>query len=190
MRVLWGSVLAVALALGSIGCGSSSDGGGGEVNSEAALRAFMQTVAFDLAEVLAEIAPGDATAAEKAPGEVNTTACPQGGEASWTESPSLGGGGTLTLSQCAMRGVHVTGDLGGYLESQSGYVTATALVGLEPLIVGGNYSASLTVLRLDLSADIPPTDFLTYWRIEAYNEEGVPLCAWSGSASCTDEMTF
>ena len=57
MRVLWGSVLAVALALGSIGCGSSSDGGGGEVNSEAALRAFMQTVAFDLAEVLAEIAP-------------------------------------------------------------------------------------------------------------------------------------
>ena len=110
---------------------------------------------------------------------------------SWTESSSLGGGGTLALDECAMHGVRVTGDLAGYLESEPGFVTATALRGLTPLTVGGGYSASLNVQRLDLSANLPePTDFLTYWRIEATTEGGEPLCAWSGSDSCDDEMLF
>jgi len=187
MRFLWASVLVAAVALGSAGC-SDESGGGGEVNSDAALRGLMQTVALDFASVLGEVAPSLALAAEKADG--NMTTCPEGGTATWTESSMLGSGGSLALAACAMRGINLTGDLAGFLESDPGFVHATMLRGLGPLTVAGSYSASLNVQRLDISSNIPPTDELTYWEIHATTAEAEPLCAWSGSASCDDIPLF
>jgi len=183
MRFFWGLSFVLVLALAGAACGDSSSGGGGgegaEIRSDAALGGLMQAVVFDFAKVLAEVAPGSAAAAEKAGDEL----CPDGGTATWTESPILGAGGNLALDACGMRGVTLTGSLAGYLEKDPGSINAQMLRSLEPLTVAGGSSATLTVLNLNISANLPePTDALTYWDIQVQTEDGTELCAWSGGS--------
>ena len=92
MHRLYGFLGAAVLSL-ALSCGDS--GSGGSVNTDAALRGFMQTIALDFAQVLADVAPSPAVMAMK---ENGSAECPQGGGASWTESGF--GGGTLTLDAC------------------------------------------------------------------------------------------
>ena len=57
MPLLTGWIASPAMVATDIGCsGSSDDGGGASVNGDAALKRLMQTVAFDLAKVMAEVA--------------------------------------------------------------------------------------------------------------------------------------
>ena len=185
MRIFSILTLTIVLAVGTACSSSGGDGGGGSVSSDAALKGMMNAIALDLAAVLGEIAPVYGAAAEKQDGG-NTTACPDGGSATWMESSPPGSGGNLDLEGCVIRGLNLNGQMAGFLEQQSGFVDATMLRSLGPLEISGAYSGMLNVQRLDISSNLPPTDELTYWFIQATSEDGEPLCAWSGSNSCED----
>jgi hypothetical protein len=63
-------VWALACVIAGVGCGDSGDGGdggdgGGTVDSNAALQGFMQAIALDFAQVLADAAPSSGTFAAK-----------------------------------------------------------------------------------------------------------------------------
>jgi len=172
-------LLSVALlSLALMSCGDSS-GSGGAVDSDAALQAFMQTIALDFAQVLADVAPSVEAMTVKENGAAD---CPEGGAASWTES-GLGGSGTLTLNACQMRGIAVSGTLAGYLElGFEPSVTGTMMTG--QITGSGRFDAELFVNSLNISAQIPITDFFTYWDITATTTGGRSLCAWSGGSGC------
>lgn len=164
-----------SMALGVAACGDS--GGGGAVTSDEALRGLMDTIALDFAQVLADVAPAYDQLALKAEGAVD---CPEGGSASWVDSGF--GGGTLTLTACRMKGIDLSGTLGGYLESTPMDVGATMMSG--PITASGSYSAELDVRNFYLSAQLPITDFSTYWEVWAALPDGVGVCAWSGGPGC------
>lgn len=194
MRFSWVWILVAVISLGAAACSSPSvNEGGGEVASDAALHGMMTAIAPDLAKVFAAVAPTYGEAALKAPGDVTNTDCAGGGTASFTESVSGGGAGTLQFDGCTMRGVTLQGGFAGYvevepsLEMAPAYVHATMMRSVDVLVVSGVYNARLTVDRLDLSADLPePSDFFTYWEMHARTAFGESLCAWSGSNSCDD----
>ncbi len=166
------------MVLGLSACSGSSEGGGGTVDSNGALKGFMQAIALDFAQVLADVAPQyGGEAAQKQNGAAS---CPEGGGASWEDSGF--GGGTLTLDACQMKGIAVTGTLAGFLESGPGYVDGSMMRG--PISASGSYSAELNVTNLLLSAQVPVTDEFTYWEITAMTTDGTSLCAWSGGSDC------
>jgi hypothetical protein len=80
-----------------------------------------------------------------------------------------------------MRGIAVSGTLAGYLE-----------LGFEPSVNGtmmtgqitgsGRFDAELFVNSLNISAQIPITDFFTYWDNTATTTGGRSLCALSGGS--------
>lgn len=221
-----GLILVLALAVAGAGCGGDSNGGGSggsggtsgtggsggsgdggsggsdagtEVNSDEALRALMDTIALDLAKVLGEIAPADVAAAEKGGDLDGSTTCPAGGTGAWTQSPGIGQGGALSLTDCTMptgceaasECITLNGELAGFLELDPfepgllRQVHAIMLRSLEPLEISGAYRASLVVERFDLSAEVPdPADFTTYWEITATTPLLQTICAWSGGAGC------
>lgn len=173
-----GLIGAAVLALGITACSGSGEGGGGAVDSDEALRGLMQTIALDFAQVLADVAPSNQSLAVK---ENGATECPEGGGASWTDT-GFGGGGTLTLDACRMRGIDVTGTLGGFLESGPDYVDGSMMSG--PITVSNGYSAQLNVTNMIVSAQLPIADATTYWEVFATTVGGKTLCAWSGGAGC------
>jgi hypothetical protein len=175
MRRFFGLVLLAPLAFGVAACGDSGDGG--SVDSNEALQGFMHAIALDFAQVLADAAPVYGAVAIKADGMAD---CPEGGTAAWTDSGL--GGGTLALSACQMKGIAVSGTLSGYLESGPDYVSGTMMSG--PISTSGRYTAELNVTNLYISAQIPITDFYTYWEVSATTPGGSALCAWSGGPGC------
>jgi len=156
----------------------------------------MDTIALDLGKVLGEIAPADVVASEKGGDLDRSTMCPAGGTGAWTQSPGIGQGGTLALTDCTMpigcempECITLNGELAGFLEldepGSRRQVHAIMLRSLEPLEISGAYRASLVVERFDLSAEVPdPTDFTTYWEITATTPLLRTICAWSGGEGC------
>jgi hypothetical protein len=178
-RVL--QVLGLLVGFGLVAACGSSDGdggGGGSVDSDEALRAMMQVIALDFAQVLADVAPSGNVLAEKQDG---ATDCPQGGAAVWTDG-GFGGGGSLSLDDCKMSGVAVSGTLIGTLESGENEVDVSMMRG--PISTTGSYAAELNVTNLILNAQLPVTDEFTYWDITATTPLGTPICAWSGGPGC------
>ena len=174
MRLVPEFVLVVALALGGAACSSGS--GGGSVSSDAALQGFMQTIALDFAQVLADVAPNfDALSAKGGGG--TTTQCPEGGTATWNVTT-----GTLGLSECQMRGIAVSGNLVGFLDSYLDSVSATMMRG--PITTSGAFSGDLNITDLIVSAQLPIADETTFWQVTATDTGGEMLCAWSGGSGC------
>jgi len=171
MRLVSGFVLVVALALGGVACGSD---GGGSVNSNAALQGLMQTIALDFAQVLADVAPSFDTLSAKGGGG-NTAQCPEGGNATWD-------GGSLGLSACQMRGIAVSGNLTGFLDSYGDSVSALMMRGL--ITASGGFSGEVNITDLTVSAQLPIADATTFWQITATDSDGEMLCAWSGGSGC------
>ena len=168
-------VWALAWVIAGAGCGSDDGvGDGGEVRSDEGLHAFMQAVALDFAQVLADVAPSN-TFAIKA-----TASCPEGGTADYTANEF--GQGTLGLVGCVMRGFNVTGTLNGFVFSEQQNVGGDFLTG--PLTVSGAASADLFVEQLTVSATLPITDATTFWQIAATTTDGTSVCAWSGGSDC------
>ena len=167
----------VVLALGVGACSGSSTDGGGEVGSDAALYGLMGVIALDFAQVLSEVAPSYEDFALK---ENGMTSCPQGGTAMFTENSF--GSGTLELTECVMKGITVSGTLGGFLESGPSSVDATMMSG--PVTASGGYSAELMIQSFTMQAQLPVTDETTYWEVMASTMDGVGMCAWSGGPGC------
>ena len=176
MRLVPKFVLAIALALGGAAC-SSDSGGGGSVNSDAALQGFMQTIALDFAQVLADVAPSFDALSAKGGGGGQTTQCPQGGTATWNVTT-----GTLGLSECQMRGIAVSGNLVGFLDSYLDSVSATMMRG--PITTSGAFNGDLNITDLIVSAQLPIADATTFWQVTATDTGGKMLCAWSGGSGC------
>jgi hypothetical protein len=170
--------ISVAMLFGLAACsGSSDDGGGGSVDSNESLQAFMGAIALDFVQVLADVAPQSAVPVQKQSG---STSCPEGGTAEWVDSGF--GSGTLTLDSCRMGGIAVSGTLLGYLESGPDYVDGTMLRG--PITASGRFSAELNVTNLLISAQLPVDVEFTYWEITATTPLAQNLCAWSGGPGC------
>jgi hypothetical protein len=182
MRLVFGFVLVVSMALGGVACGSDSSSGG-SVDSDAALQGMMQTIALDFAQVLADVAPSQDVLAVKGLGQKATADCPEGGSATWSGEF---GTGTLDLSACQMRGVAVTGNLAGFLDSYPGGISASMLRGT--ISTSGGFTTQLTVNDMYVGAQLPIADATTYWEIAATTPEGKNLCAWSGGAGCAPLM--
>lgn len=181
---------------GAAGAGGTAGTGGGEgteIGSDETLGDMMDRVTPGLANVLGEIAPDPDLMAEKQSGLEGTASCPQGGSARWEESAMLGGGGTLYLESCEIEGVGFDGDLAGYLEldpasiEEHRQVHATMLRSVTPLEISGLYRASLTVDRLDVSADFPdPEPFFIWYEIHARTPLAQTLVARSCDPDCQD----
>ena len=173
--------LALPLALAGFGCGDS----GGEITGDAALQGVMQRIALDFAQILVDVAP-DTGAVFSQKGLAGTTAdCPDDGTATYSDS---GGGGTLSLGGCTIRGVTLDGTLFGFIFTTGTALEASNLNG--QLMVSGGATANLNVQNLIVSAQLPITDEGTFWQIEAITEDNEMLCAWSGGGPCEDIFQF
>ena len=166
--------IAFVLTSGVAACGG--DSAGGELNSDAGLHAFMDAIAIDFAGVLADLAPANGAVTVKD----GATVCPDGGDATWTDGAV--GTGTLSLTECGMRGVQVTGTLSGFLEFSPDGVDAQLAGG--PVSVAGSFSGELNLRQLIFQANDPPTTATTYWEVRATDPNNRMLCAWSGGSGC------
>ena len=174
-------LLALPMVLVGWGCG---DSGGGEITSEAQFQAVMEAIGLDFAQVLADVAP-DSSAAFAVKGiQASSADCPDGGSAVWEASS-----GSLGLSACTIRGVILTGSLFGFISADVGEGFGNLSANLSgQLMVSGGAMADLNVQNLIVSAALPIADESTFWRIEAFSEDGDFLCAWSGGGPCQDEI--
>ena len=217
-EMLRGMVFVLALAVMSIGCagdgggeasggtagsggsagsggtaGTGGGGGGTEVDSNETLGEMMDRVTPDLANVLGEIAPDPALAAQKQNGTEGTTNCPGGGTASYEPAPGIGTGGTIFLENCEIADVAFDGDLAGFLEldpegiGMHRQVHATMLRSVTPIEISGIYRASLMVDRLDVSADFPdPDPYFIWYEIHARTPLLQTIIARSCDPDCQD----
>lgn len=167
-------------AVAGVGCGDDGNGGSGSVDSAAGLQAFMESAAADLAQVLADVAP-DLNAFSAKGGADNSTSCPDGGTATWSGGSFSG---SLSMQDCGMGDVEVTGTMGGFLERVGAEINATMLSG--PVSVSGAVSGEVNVTNLTFLASLPYTVETTFWIVEARDDQGSPICAGSGPNVCDD----